>query len=42
MIAYPVTDDYEEQEEGTDFQSGVYVSEDVEEGGVAYSHVVSF
>ena len=42
LIAYPVTDGYEEQEEGTDFQSGVYVSEDVEQGGVAYSHVVSF
>ena len=42
LIAYPVTDDYEEQEEGTDFQSGVYVSEDVEEDGTSYSHVVSF
>ncbi len=42
LIAYPVTDGYEEQEEGTDFQNGVYVSEDVEEGGVTYSHAVSF
>lgn len=42
LIAYPVTDGYEEQEEGTDFQSGVYASEDVEEGGITYSHTVSF
>ena len=42
LIAYPITDGYEEQEEGTDFQSGMYVSEDVEEDGTSYSHVVSF
>lgn len=42
MIAYVVPEDYEAPETGTDFQTGVYVTDDVNEAGTSYSHVVSF
>lgn len=42
MIAHIVPEDFEAPDTESDFQPGIYVTEDVTEGGVTYAHAVSF
>lgn len=42
MLAVVVPEDYESPITESEFQTGIYVSEDVTEAGVTYSHAVSF
>ena len=42
LIAHIVSDNFEEPDMESAFKTGTYVTEDVSENGVAYSHAVSF
>ena len=42
MLALIVPEDYEAPDTESDFQMGIYVTDDVTEAGTTYSHVISF